>query len=480
MPEIGDIRTVPRLLAWRRSVDPDRVAIEVHGVTSLTFARWDSDSDAVASALRHQGIQPGTTIGLIFDSRDWTDFAVAYCGVQKAGAVAVPISDRLAPAQLERMLTLCSAALVVRGRDDVAKLVAQGTQNPAPAVDSQPDDLAQILFTSGTGGEPKGVGATHANLTLGVRAHPKRLALAHSERFLHAFPVGTNAGQTMLLNALSAKPAALTLPQFTPRRFAQLLPTVGTVFVVPAMAIESLNSGALSGLDLSGVHLVGSTAAPLPPAVASRLAEAFPKAAVVNYYTSTEAAPAQVSMIFDPRRPDAVGRAAAGTVMITDDAGEPVPDGVLGQVWLRNPHPRRYLGGNGGMFRGDWVRMGDVGRLEDGYLYLSDRDGDVVKSGAHKVSTLEIEAALYDHPDIADAAVIGVPHPVLGTALVAAIVARSGTVTLPGVRAFLAERLADYQLPSKLMVLDSLPRNDAGKVLKRQLAAQFDLDPGSR
>jgi len=118
--------------------------------------------------------------------------------------------------------------------------------------------------------------------------------------------------------------------------------------------------------------------------------------------------------------------------------------------------------------------------LRDGYLYLSDRDGDVVKSGAHKVSTLEIEAALYHHPDIADAAVVGIPHDVLGTALAAAVVARSGTVTLPGVRAFLADRLADYQLPSRLLVLDSLPRNEAGKVLKRQLIARFHLDPGSR
>jgi acyl-coenzyme A synthetase/AMP-(fatty) acid ligase len=246
------------------------------------------------------------------------------------------------------------------------------------------------------------------------------------------------------------------------------------------MAIELLNSGVLHGRDLSGVQLVGSTAAPLPAPIALKLTQAFPKAAVVNYYTSTEAAPAQTSMIFDPARPDAVGRPAPGSILITDADGAPAPPGTIGDVWLRSPHPRRYLGdetASESTFHGDWVRMGDVGRLADGYLYLSDRDTDIVKSGAHKVSTLEVEAAIYEHPAVADAAVIGVPHPVLGKQLAAAVVARS-PIGLPALRAFLADRLADHQLPTQLIVLESLPRNESGKVSKRELAAQFPTEAG--
>lgn len=473
--------TVPGLLAWRRARDPGGVAVEVVGVDALTFEQWDHDSAALASALRARGVGRGAVVGLVFPSRDWTCFAVAYCGVQKAGAVAVPLPDQLPPARLAQLLAACGATLTITGRAEVDELVAAGS--PDGGDDARPEDLAQILFTSGTSGTPKGVAATHANLTTGAPTHPRRLALAHSRRFLHAFPIGTNAAQTMLLNALTAKPSALTLPRFTPRRFAQQLTEVGTAFLVPAMAIELLDSGALDGLDLSGVHLVGSTAAPLPPAVAVRLTQAFGNAVIVNYYTSTEAAPAQTSMIFDPKHPDAVGRVQPGAVRIADPTGAPLPDGELGEVWLHCPHARRYLGDHratGETFRDGWVRMGDLGRLRDGYLFLADRESDMVKSGAYKISTLEVEAALHEHPAVAAAAVLGVPHPVLGAQLVAVIVPRpaAGELGLPTVRAFLAERLAEHQLPAGVLLLEQLPRNDAGKVLKRQLVALFPAGTG--
>ncbi|WP_326557922.1 class I adenylate-forming enzyme family protein [Micromonospora sp. NBC_01796] len=490
-------RTVPEVLSWRAAVHPDRVAIEVHQVATLTFAEWDAGASAVATALRQRGLGAGDRVGLLFGAPDWVDFAVAYCGVQRAGGVAVPLSDRLAATQVRQALEHCAATTLIHGPGTtpaaapvrvatVAELVAAGTAapqpHPGPVV--RPGDLAQILYTSGTTGRPKGVGATHANLTVAAPSHPRRLALAHSERFLHAFAIGTNAAQTMLFNALTAKPTALTLPQFTPARFARLIgsPGTGTVFVVPSMAIELLNSGALGGRDTSGVQLIGSTAAPLAPAVAARLATAFPNAVIVNYYTSTEAAPAQTTMIFNPARPDAVGRAAAGALMIADEQGRPLPEGATGQVWLRCRHPRAYYRdeqASRATFHGEWVRMGDVGRMDaEGYLYLADRHEDVVKSGAFKISTLEIEAALYEHTGIAETAVVGIPHPVLGSTVAAVVVPHPQTpaadLSLPALRAFLTTRLADYQLPTRLLVLDQLPRNEAGKVLKRQLVGQLE------
>ncbi|MGA3539827.1 class I adenylate-forming enzyme family protein [Micromonosporaceae bacterium DT194] len=487
-------RTVPDLLAWRAALHPEQVAIEVHGVASLTFAGWESGAARVATALRSDGVRPGDRIGLVFGAQDWTGFAVAYCGVLRAGAVAVPLSDRLAPAQLRHALEHCAARVVVHGDATAPPAVPPGIRlrTPAgllaagdpdnddhPAV--RPGDLAQILYTSGTTGRPKGVSASHANLTLGAPAHPRRLALAHSQRFLHAFAIGTNAGQTMLFNALTAKAAALTLPRFTPVRFARLIGSAGTVFLVPSMAIELLECGALEGRDLTGVHLIGSTAAALAPAVAARLAATFTRATIVNYYTSTEAAPAQTVMIYDPARRDAVGRPVDGQLMIADAQGRPLPAGRTGDVWLRCAQPRAYFrddAANQATFRDGWVRMGDVGRLdEEGYLYLADRQQDVIKSGAFKISTLEIEAALHEHPAISEAAVLGVPHPVLGSAVAAVVVPRpqtpAGTLTLAALRGFLAERLADYQLPARLLVCDTLPRNEGGKVLKRDLAGRF-------
>ena len=495
-------RTVPELLAWRRAVHPDRVAIEVHGVARLTFTEWAAGAATVATALERTGLRHGDRVGLVFGARDWTEFAVAYCGVLRAGAVAVPLSDRLADGQLQYALEHCAARLVVHGSDTappaapagvpvrpLAELLAgvDGRDDAAAAAELppvRPGDLAQILYTSGTTGRPKGVAANHANLTVGAPNHPRRLPLAHSERFLHAFAIGTNAGQTMLFNALTAKPTALTLPRFTPVRFARLIESagVGTVFVVPSMAIELLDSGALADRELSGVHLIGSTAAPLAPAVATRLAATFPGATIVNYYTSTEAAPAQTVMIFDPGRRDAVGRAVDGQLRIADADGNPLPTGATGDVWLRAPHARAYFrdeAANRVTFRDGWVRMGDIGRLDDaGYLYLSDRHQDVIKSGAFKISSLEVEAALHEHPHVAEAAVVGVPHPVLGSAVAAVVVPRPDTppaeLTVPALRGFLADRLADYQLPARVLLVDELPRNAGGKVLKRHLTSQFD------
>ena len=497
-------RTVPELLDWRAGLHPQQVAVEVHGVASLTFADWTAEASRVATALRTRGLRRGDRVGLLFGARDWTRFAVAYCGVLRAGGVAVPLSDRLAAGQLAYALTHCAATAVLHGDDTPAPpvpaglpvwtcadlLTGTGDQAGPTEADqrdgsaARPGDLAQILYTSGTTGRPKGVAASHANLTVGAPNHPRRLALAHSRRFLHAFAIGTNAGQTMLLNALTAKAGALTLPSFTPVRFARLVeaPGTGTVFVVPSIAVELLDSGALRGRDTSGVQLIGSTAAPLAPAVAARLAEAFPAATIVNYYTSTEAAPAQTTMIYDPSRRDAVGRPVGGQLMVADADGDPLPVGTTGDVWLRAPFTRAYYrdeAANRATFRDGWVRMGDVGRLDaDGYLYLTDRHQDVIKTGAFKVSTLEVEAALYEHPLVAEAAVVGVPHPVLGSAVAAAVVPRPPAgpddLSLPVLRGFLAGRLADYQLPSRLLVLDHLPHNEGGKVLKRQLVDLFE------
>lgn len=479
--------TVPQLLAARSALDPDRVALEAAGRDRLTFASWSRRSAAVAGGLRERGLAVGDRVALAFGTPDWVQYAVAYCGVLRAGGVAVPCGDHLAPAELDHLLADSGAAGVIHAGHAGAAAPRPGRwwrtvaelERPEAAGDVavRPEALAQILYTSGTTGRPKGVAASHANLTYGATVHPRRRRLGHSTHALHAFPVGTNAGQTMLLGALDARPTVVTLPRFTPARFARAIATyrAGSVFVVPAMAIELLRSGALARQDTSSVVLLGSTAAALPPAVAAELARAFPNAAIVNSYTSTEAAPAYLSMVFDPERPGAIGRPAGGDLLIADETGRPVPPGQPGDIYLRAPFPRSYYR-DGGAGSVGWVRMGDVGRIdEDGYLYLLDRDQDIIKTGAWKVSTVQVEAALHEHPAVVEAAVVGLPHPVLGQVVGAAVVAPEG-VDLPGVRSFLADRLADHELPARLVPVERLPRNPAGKVVKRELAAVLARD----
>ncbi|MET7333131.1 AMP-binding protein [Nonomuraea sp. NPDC005650] len=517
---------MPDLLTSRAATDPDHVALIVAGQGSLTLAEWDERSTAAARAL--PGPLKGDRVALVFGAREWLDYAVSWMAVLKAGGVAVPLSDRLAPPELAYMIEDCGAATVVHGGGNTAlpsgpTAIPSATLLSGPAVREEtaaaetaapeavvldPLSLAQILYTSGTTGTPKGVAATHANLT-SPPVHPKRRPFAHSRHLVHAFPIGTNAGQVMLLHALTAAPSVVTLPLFTPARFAALIEAyaAGTVFVVPAMAVELLNAGVHERHDLSSVLLLGSAAAALPPAVAAGLTAAFPNATVANYYTSTEAAPAQTIMIYDADRPGSLGRAAGGSrLRVANADGTPVAPGETGEVWLRAAaHPRAYYSadrksldqksdgqksddrkstgresadpmgddrkstGGDGAFRDGWVRMGDLGYLDDeGYLYLVDRESDVIKSGAFKVSTVQVESALHEHPAVADASAFGVPHPVMGMAVAAAVVA-TGPLALSDVRAFLSTRLAGHELPTVLLTLDALPRNAAGKVIKREL-----------
>ncbi|MFB8021268.1 class I adenylate-forming enzyme family protein [Streptomyces rubiginosohelvolus] len=515
-------RSLPALLDLRAATDSGRTAL-ICGSHTLTFAAWRDRSSALADGLRNRGLRPGARVVLRYGGGDWIAYAVAYCAVLRAGCVAVPLSDRQSPATSAHVLSDSGATALLHPGGAVlppellpagvwsateeeigaeagtgaGSAISAGTgadreggteSGAGPDTDHglpdlpDPAALAQILYTSGTTGPPKGVTATHANLVHGCTSDGRRRPLRHSRHFLHAFPVGTNAGQTMLVNALDSAATAVAAPQFTPGRFARLIEEygIGSVFLVPAMAIELLGSQAARRYATDTVRLVGSTAAALPGPVALGLARAFPRAQVVNYYTSTEAAPAQITLLFDPDRPDSPGRPAdLRDLRITAPDGTPLPPGEPGEVWLRSPTaPRAYLDGGGSgaaeVFRGRWVRMGDLGRVdEDGYLHLLDRERDVIKSGAHKVSTLQVEDALHAHPAVADAAAFGVPHPVLG-AVVAAVVVPSGELTVPALRTFLLDRLAAHELPARLLFRPSLPRNEGGKILKRELRLLLD------
>jgi acyl-coenzyme A synthetase/AMP-(fatty) acid ligase len=197
----------------------------------------------------------------------------------------------------------------------------------------------------------------------------------------------------------------------------------------------------------------------------------------VNYYTSTEAAPAQTTMVFDPSRPGSVGRAVDGTLRILDAHADPVPAGEVGEVWLRAPFPRHYHGdaaATRATFRDGWVRMGDLGRLDgDGYLYLVDRERDVIKSGAHKVSTLRVEAELLTHPAVGDAAVFGIPDDEWGEQVKAVVEPAlgydAGDALAADLQAHCRSLLAKQKCPRSIDFTDAMPRDPNGKLYKRRL-----------
>ncbi|MFJ3839617.1 AMP-binding protein [Streptomyces sp. NPDC090054] len=485
--------TVPELLDARAAEHPDHVALRVVGGGELTYRRWREEALRAAVGLAAAGVAPGDRVVLRFSNARWERYAVGFLAVQYAGGVPVPIREDLSEADAAALAALAEAGTVLRedgpptlpGPADLclASLLAAHPEPPAgPPHRVGPGDPAQVIGTSGTTGAPKGVLAAHGNLTAGLAAHPRRRAYAHSRHAVHAFPIGTNAGQVMLLGALTAAPTMLSLPRFDADRFGVAVEEfgIGTAFLVPSMAIELVNAGTAGRYDLSSLRLVNSSAAALPVPVAAALAAALPGATLVNTYTSAEASPAQISTVVDARRPGSLGRPAdPRDLRILDADGLPLPAGQVGEVWLRQPGPpRSYLGAAGQgarVFRDGWVRMGDVGRLDpEGYLYLVDRESDVIKSGALKVSTLRIEEVLHEHPAVADAAAFGLPHAVMGAVPVAVVVAGPDGLDLDELRLFLSARLSRPELPVRILLAGDLPRNPSGKVVKHRLRPLFD------
>jgi long-chain acyl-CoA synthetase len=232
--------------------------------------------------------------------------------------------------------------------------------------------------------------------------------------------------------------------------------------------------------DLASLRLLVLGSAPLAPDTLRRLQEALPRAAVLNSYGMTEGGHATFTM--DPvaarTRPGAVGRATPPVeVRIVDDDGRPCPTGEVGEVLTRNPagHREYYKDAEATarQWEGGWLHTGDLGSLDaDGYLYIVGRKKEMIVRGGMNVYADDVEAALQAHPAVIEAAVVGIPHEVLGEDVAAFVVLEPGSgTTVDDLVAFAGDRLADYKVPRQIRVVAQLPRNAGGKVVKAELAS---------
>lgn len=474
-------------------MDPGRVALCQIGAESITFAGWERRSNAVAHGLLDRGLCRGQRVGLLFGPDHWIDYAVAYCAVQKSGGVAVPVHESATASEAAHLLSSCAASFAICGQQPPSlpgipaiplSGLDDGRTDPVD-IRVRPGDLAQILYTSGTTGQPKGVAASQTNLTFGFSSSPRYRLFRHSDYLIHAFPIGTNAAQAMLIYAITTHPASLRLGRFDSERFCAAIEQfgVGTVFIVPAMAMDLLESRAYTGYDLTSVVMISSGGSTLEPAAARSLKKVFRNATVVNCYTSTEAMPAQTSMIIDDERPASVGLALqAVQIRSTSDHESTVPAHRI-EIWLRCPAPPRTYyhdpAATAESFRDGWVRTGDLGYLdEDGYLYLTARENEVIKCGSMKISPPEVEAVLTEHPHVREAAVLGIPHSTLGSMVAAAVVLEERG-SIRDVRSFARDRLAAHKVPVRWLELPDLPTNLMGKVVKPRLVPLFQAGPAT-
>jgi acyl-CoA synthetase (AMP-forming)/AMP-acid ligase II len=506
---------VPDLLRRAAADAPDRVAARVDGYGEMTYAEWEGRSNAVARGLLARGIEAGERVALVFDNRAWLDYAVAYFATLKAGAVAVPFSPKLTPPEAAGIVRHCGARIVVAQPEHAAWAeaavmaaaaagaatdaaeqpggvvpveagidgLARGQPVEQIQVDRSEDDLADIIYTSGTTGTPKGVASPHRNVAY---EHSPGGGLFEGQVFLHAVPLSTFAGTyAMMVWPCASRMTNVVMTGFDPARFAALLEQhrVSVTYMVPAMARLIIDSGALGGRDLSSLRLVRFGAAPMPPGTLQSLAEALPGALLINVYGLTEAGPGGTMMTFDPDRPESLGRPVGATrIRVVGDAGQDCAPGETGEIWIGPPAGtggRQYFRdpeATAATFHDEWVRTGDGGYIDaDGYLYLVDRLKDVVIHGGSNVSSVEVENALMAHPAVREAAVFGLPDPVMGEEVAAAVVLRPGaSASADELQAFCRERLAAYKVPGSVDLVSALPRNEIGKVLKRELRARAE------
>jgi acyl-CoA synthetase (AMP-forming)/AMP-acid ligase II len=485
--------TMPALLEAVAQERPDRAAARVDGGNPLTYGEWSSQSSAVARALRGIGVRPADKVIVSFAREHWIEHLVAYIAVQKAGAVPVVISSESTEQERRAVVQSTNAQVMLvherpPSRQDegthvvaVAELAELETRPDAGDASAWPSsgDIADILFTSGSTGVPKGVATTHENLlaTAGRLPAPWR-----GKSFLHVMPPWSALGaQGVLTLQLRGEMSWATLRNFDPVDFCALAQEEQPylLYLVPAIAALLADTSAPieTALDhLEVIMLLGSA----PPRNAMRrLAERIPHVVVLNVYGLTEAGGAQVVGRYDPATPDVVGRAVGATqVSIVDGDQNVVRTGDTGEIRLRRMgvRNREYYGdrlSTEKVFHDGWVRTGDLGFVDAHQnLHVLGRIKDIIISGGTNISAREVEDAFREHPAVVDVAVIGRQHEILGETVAAAVVV-TGSALETDLLTFMKQRLSRHKVPTEIIVVDAIPRNAVGKIVKPAVAALF-------
>jgi long-chain acyl-CoA synthetase len=492
-----------------------------------TFAGVMAEVDSLAAALVERlGVRPGDRVAIAM--RNYPEWVAAFAATASIGAIAVCLNawwtaDELAygledsgarvlVADRERLERAAPAlgrlgaqAIAVRAPGELLEgalrfesLLARGARMPEVAVG--PDEDALILYTSGTTGRPKGAVSTHravlsALLAFGCRAainaamRPPREPHPHPPSFILTVPLFHVTGLVpVMLSCFAGGFPLVMMYRWSPERALELIERERvTQFVgVPTMAWDLLESPEFARRDTSSLQNVGGGGAPAPPELVQRIDRSFARGRPAIGYglTETNAYGPQNAGDDYVRKPRSTGRAVPILeVRIVDEQGREVPSGEIGEICFRGPNLFRGYWGNPEATREalveGWFRTGDLGRVDDeGFLTVEDRKKDMVLRGGENVYCAEVEAALYEHPGVHEAAVFGLPHARLGEEVAAAVVPKSGAaLDADELRAHVAKRLAAFKVPSVWQIRDErLPRTPTGKILKRAL--RDEIAPG--
>lgn len=481
----------------RSEEQPDAPAI-VFESEAIFYRTLREQVSRVANVLCDVGVRKGDRIALLLPNIP--EFAYCYLGVVKIGAIVVSIHSGATQAEMETILRDSGASVLI-AEDDAAKgpqlrhvltlnalrsLMAQA-QPAAPTLDMERGDPAAILYTSGTTGTPKGATLSHGNVLFTMAAKRRYLGLSASDRMLLFLPLHHCFAQNAILNSALGVGASVVMHRgFDADAVVRsIVEDRVTVLCGVPTTFRVLYEKARAE-DLAGVRCFFSAAAPLPEELEARWEEKLGKV-IYQGYGLTETSPfASYNHLIKHKR-GSIGVAIDGVEMkvVDIDTGADVPDGEKGEIavrgenvmlgyWNRAEDTARAI-------RGGWFYTGDIGRMDaDGYFYVEDRLKDMIIVGGSNVYSAEVENVLLQHAAVSEAAVYGIADAVLGERVKAAVVLKAArSATEEELVRFCADRISRVKIPAAVEFLGELPRNRAGKVLKRVLRERQQTNPGA-
>lgn len=478
----------------------DRTALVFEG-DRITYRALEERSARLADALQRKGIGRGDRIALFLPNVP--AFALAYYAAQKLGAIAVSLNARSTASEVRFILQDCTARAVfttaeLRSQVPAADLpdlehvvICEGdagadlalgallaTATAAlPAIDAGRDDAAAILYTSGTTGTPKGATLSQGNVISNVWSFVHNCGMRPEDRILVPLPLFHCFGQNALLNSGLAAGSTLVLQRaFRPDTALQAVQEEGITlfFGVPTMFLALLDRATPD--HMRTVRYYFSAAAKLPEEVERRWSLKF-NSPVTQGYGLTETSPFASYNGFLQHRPGTIGTPIENVEMKVVDVttGADVAVGELGELVIKGPNV--MLGywnrpvETAQVLKNGWFRSGDIGRMDaDGYFHIADRLKDMIDVGGMNVYPVQVENVLYEQGEVAEAAVFGIPDELMGERVCAHVVLKPGSAaTAEQLLGFCRERLTDFKVPRVLELVSELPKNPAGKVLKRVL-----------
>jgi fatty-acyl-CoA synthase len=505
------------VLAHHASRTPNK-PLSVFGEETITYEEMATRAASLAGGLHERGVRARDVVGLV--SHNCPEFLETVFAANYLGAIAMPINWRLAAPEVRYILEhsearalLCSEALADLASEATIGLEAtlvraciarhpptgwvpladlRASSSVPPRVPAAGDDVHRLMYTSGTTGRPKGVMITHANLAWKNLAHVIEFGFTSDDLGLACGPLYHVGALDLTATSLIAAGATLIIqPLFEASDVVDELERsrVTTVWLAPAMINAIMALPDIERRDLSSVRLVINGGEKMPIPLIERLQRTFPAAWFADAYGLTETVSGDTFLDRDSivTKLGSVGRPCLYLELdIWDEERRSLPSGERGEVVLRGP--KVFKGywrdpeATAAAFAGGWFHTGDIGvRDDDGYLYIVDRLKDMIVSGGENIAGSEIERVLYEYDGVLEVAVVGRPDDRWGEVPAAFVVLwPDATASADDLIEHCRGQLARFKVPKEILFLDALPRNPSGKVLKRELRAEWDASSSGR